>query len=68
MLEPWPQGLQIGFPNQFNGIPFSTLGPIQGHKVQHWDRLKFSISALTPSVKPLGLISIFAPIGMLDLS
>jgi hypothetical protein len=26
-----------------------------------------SISALTPSVKPLGLISTFAPIGMLDL-
>ncbi len=27
----------------------------------------FSISALTPSVKPSGLISTFAPIGMLDL-
>jgi hypothetical protein len=26
-----------------------------------------SISALIPSVKPLGLISTFAPIGMLDL-
>jgi hypothetical protein len=26
-----------------------------------------SLSALTPSVKPLGLISTFAPIGMLDL-
>jgi len=25
------------------------------------------ISPLTPSVKPLGLISAFAPIGMLDL-
>jgi hypothetical protein len=54
---------------------------IQGHKVRHlllvtWGRLKrfifFSISALTPSIKPLGgggvLISTFAPIGMLDLS
>jgi hypothetical protein len=53
---------------------FSPLGPIQGHKVQHllvtWGRLKifFCVSALTPSVKPLGLISTFAPIGMLDLS
>jgi hypothetical protein len=28
----------------------------------------FSISALTPSVKTLGLISTFVPIGMLDLS
>jgi hypothetical protein len=27
----------------------------------------FSILALTPSVKPLGIISIFAPIGMFDL-
>jgi hypothetical protein len=27
----------------------------------------FSSPALTPSVKPLGLISTFAPIGMLDL-
>ncbi len=26
----------------------------------------FPLSALTPSVKPLGLISTFAPIGMLD--
>ncbi len=35
-----------------------------------WGRLKiiFCISALTPSVKTLGLISTFAPIGMLDLS
>ncbi len=41
MLEPWPQGLQIGYPNQFNGIRFSTLGPIQRRKVQHWDRLNF---------------------------
>jgi hypothetical protein len=34
-----------------------------------WGRMKsfFSLSALTPSGKPLGLISTFAPIGMLDL-
>jgi hypothetical protein len=52
---------------------FSALGSTQGHNVQHllviWGRLKsfFSMSALTLSVKPLGLISTFAPIGMLDL-
>jgi hypothetical protein len=52
----------------------SASGPIQGNKVQcllvTWGRLNFlfSISALTPSVKPLELISTFAPIGMLDFS
>jgi hypothetical protein len=53
---------------------FAALGPIQGHhKIQHllvtWGKLKrfFSISAWTPSVKPLGPISTFSPIGMLDL-
>jgi len=74
MLEHWCQGLQIGFPNLMVSI-FSALGPIQGHKVLHllvtWGRLKsffFCISALTPSAKPLWLISTFASIGMLDLS
>ncbi len=54
---------------------FQPLGPIQAHKAQHllvtWARLKqfFKfITALTPGVKPLLLISTFAPIGMLDLS
>jgi len=28
----------------------------------------FSFSALTPIVKPVGLISVIEPIGMLDLS
>jgi hypothetical protein len=37
----------------------STLGQIE--------KFLLSISALNPSVKPLGLISTFAPIGMLDL-
>jgi hypothetical protein len=53
---------------------FLALGPIKGHKVQHllvtWGRLKrfFLISALAPSVKPLGADFLtFAPIGMLDL-
>jgi hypothetical protein len=67
-----PKGLQIGLPNLMVSF-FSPLGPIQGHIVQHLlltlGRLKsfFSMSALTPTVKPLGLISTFAPIGMLDL-
>jgi hypothetical protein len=58
MLEHWHQGLQIAFPNSM-AILFSALGPILGHKVQHllvaWCRLKFifSISALTPIVRPL---------------
>jgi hypothetical protein len=38
----------------------SNLGQIE--------KIFFSISALTPSVKPLGLISTFAAKGMLDLS
>jgi hypothetical protein len=61
------------WPPKFDGILFSALGPIQGHKVQHVlvtlgqiEKI-FSSSALTPSVKPLRLISTFAPIGMFDL-
>ncbi len=72
MLEHRPQGLQIGFPNLMVSF-FSALEQIQGHIVQHLLNLgqienSFSISALTPNVKPLGLISTFASIGMLDLS
>jgi hypothetical protein len=48
---------------RYKAIKFSTfisnLGQIE--KI-------FSISALPPGVKLLGLISTFAPIGMLDLS
>jgi hypothetical protein len=58
----------------FVQLPWAALGPIHGHKVQHLlvtlGRLKrffFFRSSLTPSVKPLELISTFAPIGMLDL-
>jgi hypothetical protein len=71
MLEHWPQGLQIGLTNlmvsfflpwgQYKAIMFrnyTNLGQIEKKK---------SMSALTPSVKPLGLISTCAPIGMLDL-
>jgi hypothetical protein len=72
MLAHWLQGLQIGFPNSIVSF-FQAWGPIQGHSIQHllvtWGRLIsfFKISALIPSVQPLGLISTFAPIGMLDL-
>jgi len=62
MLKYWPQGLQIGLPNLMVSF-FQPWGQIQGHNVQHllvtWGRLKsfFSMPALTPSVKPLGMIS-----------
>jgi hypothetical protein len=71
MQEHFPKGLQIGLPNlmvsffqpwgQYKAIKFSIyqyLGQIENI---------FSISALTPSVKLLGLNSTFAPIRMLDL-
>jgi hypothetical protein len=63
----------VNWPPKFDGILFAALGPIQGYKVQHLlvtlGRLNFffSSSALSPSVMPLGLISTFIPIGMLDL-
>jgi hypothetical protein len=50
-----------------------AVGPIQGHKssafISNFGQIEniFSGSALRPSVKPLGLISTFAPIGMLGL-
>jgi hypothetical protein len=53
---------------------FSALGPIQGHKLQHLlialgqiDFILFFYFSLNPSLKPLELISTFAPIGILDL-
>jgi hypothetical protein len=56
--------------SQIHWYPFLALGPIQRHKVQRYlgqiEKI-FSISALTHIVKPLWLISTFAPIGMLDL-
>jgi hypothetical protein len=54
------------WPPKFYGILFPALGPIQGHKVQHLlvlgqiEIFFFPISPLTPSVKPLGLLSTFA--------
>ncbi len=75
MLEHWAQGLQIGFPNLMVSFSFLALRPIQGHKVQHLPisslgRIEniFSISGLTPSVKPLGMTSTFCTNRMLDLS
>jgi hypothetical protein len=64
--------MQIGLPNVMVSC-FSALGPIQSHKVQHFisnlGQIEkfFSISALTPSVKLLGPISTFAPIGTLHV-
>jgi hypothetical protein len=69
-FTPWV----ANWPPKFDGVCFSTLGPIQGHKVQHLSLLGgdwkvfFSISTLTPSVKPLGVVSTFPQIGMLDLA
>jgi hypothetical protein len=62
----------VNWPLKCDGILFSALGRIQGLKAQHLlvlgqiEKL-FYISASTLSVKLLGLISTFAPIGMLDL-
>jgi hypothetical protein len=73
MLKHWPPRV-ANWPPKFDGILFlKPWGPTKAIKVQHllgtWGRLKsgfFSISALTLSVKAWGLISTFAPIGMLD--
>jgi hypothetical protein len=35
MLEHWPQGLQIGFPNLMVSFFHQPWGQIQGHKVPH---------------------------------
>jgi len=65
----WCLALQIGFPNEM--VSFSQPW---SHKVQHLlitlGRLKinFLFQAFSPSLKSLGLISTFAPLGMLDLS
>jgi hypothetical protein len=71
MLGHWRQVLQIGLPNlmvsffqpwgQYNAIKFNIyyyLGQI--------DKF-FSISTFIPNVNPLGPISTFALVGMLDL-
>jgi hypothetical protein len=48
---------------------FSAVGPVQGHKtsafISNLGQIEkfFSISPLTATVKPLGLISTFAAIG-----
>jgi hypothetical protein len=58
-------GLQIGFPNWMVSF-IQPWGQYKAIKLGQIEKFLF-ISALTPSVKPLGLISTFAPIGMLDL-
>ncbi len=54
--------------------PNQALGPIQGHKVQHWlvtlgglKRFFLVQPWALVWIKPLGLISTFVPIGMLNL-
>jgi hypothetical protein len=64
------------WPPKFDGILFFSLGgqykAIKSlafiSNLGQIEKFLKKISALTPSVKPLGLISTFAPIGMLDLS
>jgi hypothetical protein len=53
------------WPPKFDGILFSALGPIKCSAfISNLGQIEisFSMSALTPSVKPLGLISTFASI------
>jgi len=56
------------WPSNLISILFRPWGQSQGHKVINFLKKSFSFSALTPIVKPLGLISVIEPIGMLDLS
>jgi hypothetical protein len=72
MLEPLVPRIANWLP-KFNGIPFfQPWVPIHSHKAfcSNLGQIEkfFSILALIPSVKSLGLISTFASIGMLDLS
>jgi hypothetical protein len=53
--------------SQVDRYPFTAFGQSQGHKVVDFKNC-FLFQPLTPSVKPLGLISVIAPIGMRDLS
>ncbi len=74
MLEHWPQGLQIGFPNSLVFFFFKALGanirPWSSAFIRNLGQIEktFYTSIFTPTVKPLGLISTFEPIEMLDLS
>jgi hypothetical protein len=71
MLLHWPQGLQIGFPNSRISFfqPWGQYKVISSAFINNLGQIEniSSSSALTPSVKPFGLISTFAPIEMLDL-
>ncbi len=82
MLEHWCQGINKCWNIDPKGCklasqiccPFFSLGantrPQCSAFISNLGQIEklFSMSALTPTVKPLGLISTFAPIGMLDLS
>ncbi len=72
MVEHWAQGLQIGLPNLMISFfqPWGQYKTIKFSIYLYWGKIEkfFSISAaLTPSVRPVGLISTFGSIGMLDL-
>jgi hypothetical protein len=66
-----PKGCKLA--SQIQWYPFSSLGgqykPIKSAFISNLGQIEknFSSSALTPSVKPLWLISTFPPIEILDL-
>jgi hypothetical protein len=72
MLKHWPQGFS-NWPPKFHDILFPALGPNTRPEssafISNFGQIEkiFSSKALTPKVKPLGLISTFAPIGMIHL-
>jgi hypothetical protein len=63
-----PKGCKLA--SQIGWYPLLSFGANTSSAfISNFGRIEkfFSSSALTPSVKPLGLISTFAPIGVLDL-
>jgi hypothetical protein len=54
------------WPPNLKNILFLPWGQVRA--IKRWIKKIVSFSAVTPIVKPLGLISVIAPIGMLDLS
>jgi hypothetical protein len=71
MLKHSPQGLQIGLANSLVSFfqPWAEYKVYSSAFTSNFGQIEkiFSSSALTTSVKPMGLISTFAPIECLDL-
>jgi hypothetical protein len=72
MVEHWSQGLQVGLPNftvSFSLSLGANTSPYSSAFISNLGQIEklFYTSALTPSIKPFGLISTFAPIEMLNL-